>query len=66
MTNWKLAEYDDGTEVSVSWYAGGGSEGGEWSGLGLFKTAPDGTILKRAYAATGDWEPYDVQPIKVA
>lgn len=61
-----LAEYDDGSEVNLAWYAGGASNGGEWSELGLFKIAADGTTLKRAYAATGDWEPYEVQPAKSA
>lgn len=55
MTNGVLEEYDDGTRVSLSSYAGGAAPGGSWSTLTLIERAPDGTERMRNYKAEGDW-----------
>ena len=50
-----LAEYDDGSTVFLSGYAGGAAIGGAWSTLTLMEKAPDGTLREREYKAQGDW-----------
>jgi len=50
-----LLEYDDGSRVSLSAFAGGGSEGGAWSHLTLMKEEHDGAVSFRHYTAAGDW-----------
>jgi hypothetical protein len=50
-----IAEYDDGSTVFLSGYAGGAADGGAWSTLTLMERAPDGTLRERKYKAQGDW-----------
>ena len=55
-----LLEYDDGSRVSLSAFAGGASEGGAWSHLTLMKEEPDGAVSFRHYTAAGGWCSYRV------
>jgi hypothetical protein len=50
-----LLEYDDGSRVSLSAFAGGASEGGAWSHLTLMKEEHDGAVSFRHYTADGGW-----------
>lgn len=50
-----IAEYDDGSTIFLSGYAGGAADGGAWSTLTLMEKAPDGTLREREYKAQGDW-----------
>ena len=50
-----LVEYDDGSRVSLSAFAGGASEGGAWSHLTLMKEEHDGAVSFRHYTADGGW-----------
>lgn len=50
-----IAEYDDGSTVFLSGYAGGAAIGGAWSTLALMEKASDGRLRVREYKAQGDW-----------
>jgi hypothetical protein len=50
-----LVEYDDGSRVSLSAFAGGASENGAWSHLTLMKEEHDGAVSFRHYTAAGGW-----------
>ena len=50
-----VIEYDDGSRVSLSAFAGGASEGGAWSHLTLMKEEQDGAVSFRRYTADGGW-----------
>jgi hypothetical protein len=50
-----IVEYDDGSQVSLSAFAGGASEGGAWSHLTLMKEEHDGAVSFRHYTAAGGW-----------
>ena len=50
-----IVEYDDGSRVSLSAFAGGASEGGAWSHLTLMKEEHDGAVSFRHYTADGGW-----------
>ena len=50
-----VVEYDDGSRICLSAFAGGASEGGAWSHLTLMKEEQDGTASFRHYTADGDW-----------
>jgi hypothetical protein len=50
-----LVEYDDGSRVSLSAFAGGASENGAWSHLTLMKEEHDGAVSFRHYTADGGW-----------
>ena len=50
-----IVEYDDGSRVSLSAFAGGASEGGAWSHLTLMKEEHDGAVSFRHYTAAGGW-----------
>lgn len=50
-----LVEYDDGSRIFLSSYAGGAATGGAWSELTLLEEAQDGTVRLRRYTADGDW-----------
>lgn len=50
-----IVEYDDGSRVSLSAFAGGASESGVWSHLTLMKEEQDGAVSFRHYTADGGW-----------
>jgi hypothetical protein len=50
-----VAEFDDGSRICLSAFAGGASEGGAWSHLTLMKEEQDGSTSYRHYTADGDW-----------
>jgi hypothetical protein len=50
-----IVEYDDGSRVSLSAFAGGASENGAWSHLTLMKEERDGAVSFRHYTADGGW-----------
>ena len=50
-----VVEYEDGSRICLSAFAGGASEGGAWSHLTLMKEEQDGSASYRHYTADGDW-----------
>jgi hypothetical protein len=50
-----VVEFDDGSRICLSAFAGGGSEGGAWSHLTLMKEEQDGAASFRHYTADGGW-----------
>ena len=50
-----VAEFDDGSRICLSAFAGGASKGGAWSHLTLMKEEQDGSVSYRHYTADGDW-----------
>lgn len=50
-----LSEYDDGSAVCLSGYAGGGSILGVWGSVTLMKIEANGSTTFRTYKTDSDW-----------
>ncbi len=59
-----VAEYDDGSKVYISSYAGGAAKEGAWGTLTLMFVDPDGNHTIRPYVAAGPARPWPVQETK--
>lgn len=61
-----LEEYDDGSVICLSSYAGGGSNTGLWGSLTLMRVTATGEMTFRDYAALqSDWYPSEVSKTPV-
>jgi hypothetical protein len=60
--DWTPFTYDDGTEVHLLGFNGGGPNG-TWSAITLVWVAPDGTDVTQDYVLSGRPSPIDREPI---